>query len=101
METVNQILLDIVKGITDYPDAVELKSTEQVDELGESVVINVRVAKEDVGMCIGQKGSTAEAIRRVVGLVAYKQTGKRVFVKIDAPKMPKSYYHDKDFSEVK
>lgn len=92
MDTIERILLDIIKGFVDFPDQVELHKTDDVDEQGELVVVNVKLAREDVGMCIGQKGSTAEALRKIVGLIAFKQLGKRVYVKIDAPRIPRSHF---------
>ena len=92
MEEIKNFLLSILKGMVDNPDAIELHFSDEVDDQGEIVIINVKLAREDVGMCIGQKGSTAEAIRKVVGLVGYKQCGKRIYVKIDAPKMPKNHF---------
>ncbi len=92
MENVKVLLLDIVKGLVDKPDRVELFMSEETDGTGEIVIINVKVATEDVGICIGQKGTTAEAIRKVIGLVGFKQTGKRVYVKIDAPRIPRNHF---------
>lgn len=92
MENVKRLLLEIVQGVVDKPDQVELFVSEETDTTGEIVIINVKLAKEDVGICIGQKGTTAEAIRKVIGLVGFKQTGKRVYVKIDAPRIPKNHF---------
>lgn len=92
MENVKRLLLDIVKGVVDKPDEVDLHVSEETDDMGEIVIINVKMAREDVGICIGQKGSTADAIRKVVGLVGFKQTGKRIYVKIDAPRIPKNHF---------
>ena len=92
MQQVETLLLDILKGIVDKPDEIELHFNEEQDDRGEVTVVNVKLAREDVGACIGQKGKNAEAIRKVVGLVGFKQTGKRVYVKIDAPRIPKNHF---------
>lgn len=92
MQYVETLLLDILKGIVDKPEDIQLHFNEETDERGEVTVVNVKLAKEDVGACIGQKGKNAEAIRKVVGLVGFKQTGKRVYVKIDAPRIPKNHF---------
>jgi uncharacterized protein len=53
------LVTTIVKAIVDYPNAVEVK---EVD--GErTTVVELRVAKEDVGKVIGKQGRIAEAIR--------------------------------------
>lgn len=57
----------IVKQIVNKPDEVEI--TRKTDEMG--VLIEVRVAQEDMGLLIGRAGSTAKAIRtlaRIIGL---------------------------------
>jgi len=92
MDRLEKILLELVQGFVDHPEAVELHTTADADEQGELVIINVKLHKEDVGMCIGQKGTTAEAIRKVIGLIAFKQIEKRVYVKIDAPRIPRNHF---------
>lgn len=93
METVETLLTMIVKGIVNHPDDVELFVSDDKDDKGDLTMINVRVHKSDIGVCIGEGGKTAEAIRKVVGLVGYKRTGCRVYVKIDAPKIPKTHFN--------
>ncbi|MBI3091048.1 MAG: KH domain-containing protein [Candidatus Tectomicrobia bacterium] len=52
----------IAKSIVDDPEAVEVKSVE-----GESsTVIELRVAKNDIGKVIGKKGRTIAAIRTIL-----------------------------------
>ncbi len=92
MQQVETLLLDILKGIVERPDEVKLHTSVGTDDKGELTTINIKLASEDVGACIGQKGKNAEAIRRVIGLVAFKQLEKRVYVKIDAPRIPKNHF---------
>jgi len=92
MQYVEKLLLDILKGIVEFPDQIDLHFSDESDERGDVTIINVKLAREDVGACIGQKGKNAEAIRKVVGLVGFKQTGRRVYVKIDAPRIPKNHF---------
>ena len=62
------LVTTIVKAIVDYPNAVEVK---EVD--GErTTVIELRVAKEDVGKVIGKQGRTARSIRTLLGAVGMK-----------------------------
>lgn len=92
MQYVETLLRDILTGLVDHPEAIELHFSEESDDRGELTVVNVKLHKEDVGAAIGQKGKNAEAIRKVVGLVGFKQAGKRVYVKIDAPRIPKNHF---------
>ncbi|MCI9519233.1 MAG: KH domain-containing protein [Clostridia bacterium] len=63
----------LVKELVDSPDEVK------VSEDGE--VINVSVAKSDMGKIIGKQGRIAKSIRAIVKSVATKQ-GKKCTVEI-------------------
>lgn len=93
MEYTENVIKLIVQGFVEFPDEVELHVEEKTDSEGELTVVNIKVRPEDVGVCIGEKGSTADALRRIIGLVGYKQNDKRVFVRIDAPKMPRNHFY--------
>lgn len=94
LEQLKEDVSDLVKSITKNPDAVSLHTEEQRDqEKGEFVLISIKVATEDIPVCIGTGGSTAEAIRRLTCLIARRlDYDKRLFVRIDAPVMPKNHY---------
>lgn len=94
MEQTKQIVLDIVRAMVKYPDQVELHLSDDKDERGELTVINIKVAKEDIGVCIGKGGKNAEALRILVGIIGFNQTHSRVYVVIDAPKLPKNHYNN-------
>ncbi len=67
----------IAKSLVDNPDNVSIT---QVD--GEkSIVLELRVAPEDMGKVIGKQGRIAKAIRTVLKAAAAKE-GKRVVVEI-------------------
>lgn len=51
----------LVKALVDNPDAVEVESFED----GEELVLEVTVAEEDLGRVIGRGGRIANAIRTV------------------------------------
>jgi len=66
------LLIKIVKKLVDNPEQVqvnEIKSTQ-------TVVLELRVAKSDMGMVIGKQGRTAHAIRTVLNAASGK-AGKR------------------------
>ncbi|MBQ0092175.1 MAG: KH domain-containing protein [Clostridiales bacterium] len=72
-----QTLTDLVKAIVEHPDQV---SVEERDE-GDTVVLELTVAKQDVGRVIGKEGKIAKSIRTVMRAAAAKE-GKRVIVDI-------------------
>ncbi|MBO5870080.1 MAG: KH domain-containing protein [Clostridia bacterium] len=72
-----QILLDITKAIVEDPDSVNV--TEKVS--GDTVVLELSVAKHDMGRVIGKEGKIAKSIRAVMRAAAAKEN-KRVIVDI-------------------
>lgn len=72
-----QTLIDIAKSIVDNPDEVFV--TEKVS--GDMYVLELSVAKSDMGKVIGRQGRIAKCIRVVMRAAAMKQN-KRVIVDI-------------------
>ncbi|NLL57986.1 MAG: KH domain-containing protein [Firmicutes bacterium] len=67
----------IAKALVDFPEHVDVKQVE-----GErSIILELRVAPEDMGKVIGKQGRIAKAIRTVVNAAAIKEN-KRVMVEI-------------------
>ena len=67
----------IAKSLVDQPDAVKVTEVE-----GESTsVIELSVAKEDMGKVIGKQGRTAIAIRTLLSAASMKQK-KRTILEI-------------------
>ncbi|MDD2573226.1 MAG: KH domain-containing protein [Bacillota bacterium] len=67
----------IARSLVDHPEEVSVK---QVD--GEqSIIVELKVAPEDMGKVIGKQGRIAKAIRTIVKASAVKQS-KRVMVEI-------------------
>ena len=67
----------IAKSIVDNPEDVEVKEVDGP----QSIIIELRVAEEDMGKVIGKQGRIAKAIRTVVKAAAIKEN-KRVVVEI-------------------
>ncbi|MBZ2173897.1 KH domain-containing protein [Schnuerera sp. xch1] len=67
----------IAKALVDNPDKVDVKEIEGT----QSVIIELKVAEEDMGKIIGKQGRIAKAIRTVVKAAAIKEN-KRVVVEI-------------------
>jgi len=72
-----QLLEHIAKALVDDPDQVEVKQVES-ERL---IILELRVAPEDMGKVIGKQGRIAKAIRTVVNAAAVKEN-KRVVVEI-------------------
>ncbi|HHV95521.1 MAG TPA: KH domain-containing protein [Clostridiaceae bacterium] len=72
-----ELLETIVKALVDNPDDVVVNELE-----GEkSLILELKVAPEDMGKVIGKQGRIAKAIRTVMKAAAVKEN-KRVVVEI-------------------
>lgn len=67
----------IAKALVDRPEEVQVNEVEGT----QSVIIELKVAPEDMGKVIGKQGRIAKAIRTVVKAAAIKEN-KRVVVEI-------------------
>jgi len=71
------LLVTIAKSLVDNPDEVSVTEVE-----GEkSIILELKVAKDDMGKVIGKQGRIAKAIRTVMKAAAVKDE-KRVVVEI-------------------
>ncbi|HCK67671.1 MAG TPA: RNA-binding protein [Nitrospina sp.] len=62
------LVMTMVKALVDKPDEVSLREVE-----GEkTTVLELRVAKEDLGKVIGKQGKTAKAMRTILNAMATK-----------------------------
>lgn len=67
----------LAKCLVNNPEAVEVKETE-----GETAsVLELRVAKEDLGRIIGKQGRTAKSIRTILNAAA-SRTNRKVVLEI-------------------
>ena len=67
----------LAKALVDSPDEVQVKVT----ETDTSIVLELSVAKEDIGKVIGKQGRIAHALRTIVKASAVRD-GKRAIVEI-------------------
>jgi uncharacterized protein len=67
----------IARSLVDNPDDVQVIETES----DKSVLLELRVAPDDMGKVIGKQGKIAKSIRTLTKAAAAK-TGKRVAVEI-------------------
>lgn len=63
-----ELIQYIVLALVDNPDQVQVKESEQDD----TIIIELTVAKEDLGKVIGKQGRTARAMRSVLAAAAGK-----------------------------
>ena len=72
-----ELIRTIAVELVDHPDQVEVR------EVGtdQSSVIELRVAKEDIGKVIGKEGRTAQSMRTILAAVSTK-LGKRAHLDI-------------------
>ena len=68
----------LARGLVEHPDEVRVQESEEEDG---SLVLELSVADDDYGSVIGRGGRTAQALRTVVKVAAFK-SGRRVFVDI-------------------
>ena len=63
-----ELILVMARALVDKPDEVEIKEIE-----GEvTTILELRVAKEDLGKVIGKQGKTAHAMRSILNATATK-----------------------------
>jgi hypothetical protein len=63
-----ELVREIARALVDEPEAVEVDSVER----GDSTILELSVAPQDVGKVIGKQGRTARAVRTVLGAVSVK-----------------------------
>lgn len=72
-----ELIAYVVRFLVDHPDAVEVKEIE-----GEQTrVLELRVAKSDMGKVIGKQGRTARALRTILA-AASARLNKRTVLEI-------------------
>ena len=71
------LLIQIVKALVDNPEQVQVNEIEST----QTVVLELKVAKSDIGRIIGKQGKTAHAIRTVLNAASGK-AGKRHMLEI-------------------
>lgn len=74
-----ELLKHIAQTIVDDPDRVEVNEIEG----NNSSIIEIKVAKEDLGKMIGKHGRTAQSIRNIVYAASFKYD-KRYTIEIMA-----------------
>ena len=68
MVEAKELLELLAKALVDAPDEVEVTEVEEPDEL----VLELRVAQDDVGKIIGKQGRTVRALRTLIDAAGEK-----------------------------
>lgn len=67
-DSMKNLIQTVARALVDKPDAVQVSEVE-----GEqTTVIELRVAKEDLGKVIGKQGRTARALRTILSAASTK-----------------------------
>jgi predicted RNA-binding protein YlqC (UPF0109 family) len=74
---INELILYIAQAIVDNPDEVSVS----VIESAQTNILELKVAKSDLGKAIGKKGRNIQAIRTVLNSVSGK-VKKRVVLEL-------------------
>lgn len=69
------LLIKIVQSLVDNPEQVQVNEIEST----QTVVLELRVAKSDMGRIIGKQGRTANAIRALLNAASGKAGKRYVF----------------------
>lgn len=77
----SEFLAYIVKQIVNKPEEVEVER--KIDEMG--VLLELRVAREDMGRVVGKNGQTAKSLRILLRVIGSRNNA-RVNMKILEPK---------------
>jgi hypothetical protein len=76
-----ELVLYLAKQLVNHPDAVEVKDMQS----DTTTVLELRVAREDIGRVIGKQGRTAKSIRTILNAVAARTNRKVVLEIIEEP----------------
>lgn len=77
-----KILEDIVKALVNNPESV--KVIRRIDEMG--VLLSIKVHPQDMGIVIGKKGLTLNAIKHIIKSIGIKNHA-RVNIKVEEPSL--------------
>jgi predicted RNA-binding protein YlqC (UPF0109 family) len=64
----------IAQSLVDDPDSVDVAEVEG----NQTTVLELKVAKDDLGKIIGKQGRTAQAMRTILGAVSSKEKKRTV-----------------------
>jgi hypothetical protein len=71
---VKDMISNVVKALVDQPDQVSVNEVEG----SHTIVLELKVAKSDMGKVIGKQGRNAQALRTILGAAAGKHRKRYV-----------------------
>jgi hypothetical protein len=71
----------MVKSVVDYPEQVEITEVEGTD----SLILEIKVAQEDMGKVIGKSGRIINAMRTIISAASAAKGTKRTSLEIIEP----------------
>ena len=75
----------LARALVNHPDAVEVKETE-----GDTAsILELKVAKEDLGRIIGKQGRTAKSIRTLLNATAARDNRRVILEIIEENRLPR------------
>ncbi len=77
-KNIEELIKQVVTALVDDPNSVTVES---VDE-GGSLVVNVRVAADDIGKVIGRQGRVIKSLRTIARAASTYSGGKHIEVEI-------------------
>jgi len=77
--SIKEIVEAMARALVDRPQAVSVAEISSAY----SCIVELSVAKEDIGKIIGKQGRTADAMRTIVGAVSAKMNRRSVLEIID------------------
>lgn len=75
-----EVLENIIKALVNNPDEVKIQRI--IDEMG--VLLKVKLHPQDMGLIIGRRGETIQAIKTIVKAIGIKNYA-RINLKIEEP----------------
>lgn len=75
--SLRELIEYLARGLVDHPEEVVVEEVEEPDAL----VLELKVAEEDLGKVIGKQGRTAKALRTVLSAASSKMR-RRVLLEI-------------------
>jgi hypothetical protein len=72
-----ELIKHIVQALVDHPEQIAISEVEGK----QSTLLEIKVAKEDIGKIIGKQGRTAQAIRTILNAASGKEK-KRTIMEI-------------------
>lgn len=73
------LITSIAKALVDHPEQVSVRAVDG----NNTQVLELEVAKVDIGKVIGRRGRTAQAIRTILGAASARGNKRTVFEIVD------------------